>query len=644
MKERVNIVKFEEKKLDKIFEENIESFGLNERLKKAKSVFIKPNLVTDVKEYIAEGANTDVRVIESLLKYLSKYPELNVYVGESETGTKIKGRKLEIALDLMGVTKLKEKYNFEIVNLTYDEQILVNIPDAKKVKEIKMGKKLMDADLIFDLPKIKTHKYATITCALKNMFGSIPDPLRIMYHENIHQVLADLNRLFANKLFVVTDGIVGMEGAGPLYGTKVQLNTLLFSNNALANDVIAAKIMGFDPKKVLHLNLTNAWMNLDYDNIYLGGNEKLRNIKRKFEPAHKNLFIQIEGKLMQFRPIIKIIFNDWVRKNITFRFNKTLVKLRGGSYSWYIEEKINKKNSFMNSIKNMVLLAVSKIFRNLPGNTIINVIPKKLSLLLKNTKMDSTFLAEKTGILWSTFGFPDLITRHMMFSGIYQADVLGAIKKFTKSGDVVFDIGAHHGLMSIIASISVGENGKVVAFDPNPAMKKFVKKHWELNNVKNAKLEEIGLMDAEGVLTFYPQKGVVTWNSSFIRDFVDPTKEAEGVDVKVTTLDKYVEESKIIPSLIKIDTEGTEIHILKGSLETLKKYHPILIMEFNPSAAEKAGTTLENITDELISFGYQLYVPGESWGKSYDLENLEKYDIQKHSLGKDLVNVICIKK
>lgn len=341
---KVIIRSFKEGNLDEIVQQGFANFEIDKKLQNSSSVFIKPNLVSDVKDYIINGSNSDVRIVAAIVRYLNtKYPNIKVFVGESDTGTKIKGRKLERALEYMGVMDLQKDLNFEIVNLTNDQKVNVEIEGAVLLKEIEMGQKLMDADLIINIPKIKTHKYATITSALKNMFGVIPDPMRIIYHENIHQVLADLNRLFYDKMFVVTDGIVGMEGAGPLFGTPVDLGILMFADNPLFADVIVAKIMGFSVDNVKHLQLVNEWAKENFASISVSGDVNLEEISRKFEPANRNLFVQIEGKLMQHKWIVRILFNDWIRKNITYYINPVLKKLRGGSYSWYIEEE-NDKN------------------------------------------------------------------------------------------------------------------------------------------------------------------------------------------------------------------------------------------------------------------------------------------------------------
>jgi uncharacterized protein (DUF362 family) len=102
-----------------IISKGFELFQLSRKLQQASLVMIKPNLVSDVEEYISNGSNTDVNLIEAVLRFLSDF-KCRVVIAESETGSKVKGRRLQRALDFMGVTALKDKYKFDVVNLTYD--------------------------------------------------------------------------------------------------------------------------------------------------------------------------------------------------------------------------------------------------------------------------------------------------------------------------------------------------------------------------------------------------------------------------------------------------------------------------------------------------------------------------------------------
>ncbi len=317
----------------------MDDLDLQVRLQSVRTVFIKPNLVTDVPEYIAQGANTDVRIIDAVLHYLSGFSHLEVLLGECETGTALKGRRLERALEIMGVLELQQKYQFRIINMTHDPEVReYEIPNGRYVKRLKLSPAIMDADLIINLPKLKTHKYSTITCSLKNMFGTIPDPLRVIYHHNIHQVIADINQLYYSRMVVLLDGIVAMEGAGPIYGRAVPMNLILAGTDPLDVDSVAARVMGFDPLQIRHIRLFANSRSVDPLEVEVRGAD-LDSVRQNFKPARKNLFVRCEGELMRHRWIVRLLFSDWFRRHVTYRLNPLLARLRGGSFSWYIGER-----------------------------------------------------------------------------------------------------------------------------------------------------------------------------------------------------------------------------------------------------------------------------------------------------------------
>jgi len=148
-------------------------------------------------------------------------------------------------------------------------------------------------------------------------------------------------------------------------------------------------------------------------------------------------------------------------------------------------------------------------------------------------------------------------------------------------------------------------------------------------------------MDCEGAIDFYPQSGDVTWNSSFVREFVDARHKVESISVDCTTIDGYVRKTGLVPSFIKIDTEGTELEVLKGAAATIEAHKPILVLEFNPKSAARAGTSIAGITKYLEDLSYSLKViTPTKWGK-YRIRNEEPFRVEIHTVG-DLVNVICV--
>jgi FkbM family methyltransferase len=247
------------------------------------------------------------------------------------------------------------------------------------------------------------------------------------------------------------------------------------------------------------------------------------------------------------------------------------------------------------------------------------------------------------GIRWSSAGFPDLLTRHMLFEGMYQQDVLLALQNFVHAGDCVIDVGGHHGLMAVVAGKAAGPGGLVVSFEPNPEARRIFLTNCTINNLGNIRLEPLAVSDAVGVAKFYVQKGAVSWNSSFFADFSSQhgRDNVEQIDVPVTTLDSYAAQHGLKPAFIKIDAEGSEFLILRGAMQTIQKHKPLVSMEFNPDSAKAANTTIEEAQNVLKNVGYRLVVLGKSRTGSYRFEKHEPFRAEKHCAD-DLCNVLCI--
>lgn len=120
--------------------------------------------------------------------------------------------------------------------------------EAKILKSVTIGKYIQDADLIINLPKLKTHGLTKLTMGVKNLYGVIPGLLKAEYHLNMHDikdfsdVLVDIALAVAPELTIM-DAIVGMEGEGPSGGIPIELNSLLISANPFALDVAAAELV-----------------------------------------------------------------------------------------------------------------------------------------------------------------------------------------------------------------------------------------------------------------------------------------------------------------------------------------------------------------------------------------------------------------
>ncbi len=288
-----------------------------------------------------------------------------------------------------------------------------------------------------------------------------------------------------------------------------------------------------------------------------------------------------------------------------------------------------------------IVRTVSWLVRRIPSSRTVKPFFVRRSLALSRHRFAFAFQSRIPGVRWSAEAFPDLLARHMLFEGTYQEDVILALQHLAREGDVVFDVGGHHGLMSIVSALAVGPRGRVVTFEPNPHAREQMARHLQLNAVGNVKVEALALSDHRGELPFFIQAGTASWNSSLFRDFISRSYGVEQITVPTETLDGYVARTGLVPRAIKIDVEGSEFLVLRGARETIAKHRPALVMEFNPEAARAADTTISAITKFLLEMDYRLIVLKRGRLARYRFDRQEPFDETRHCHD-DLANVICM--
>jgi uncharacterized protein (DUF362 family) len=158
-----------------------------------------------------------------------------------------------------------DKYRLEFVPLPDVEWMLYPFkspllklneifPEGILIPKIYVGKSILH------LPTVKTHGHSTTTGAVKNAFGGLLKEVRHYAHKYIHEVLVDLlymQRELHPGLFVVMDGTVCGNGAGPRTMLPEIRNIILASGDSLAIDAVAAKIMGFEPMDIPYIRMAH---------------------------------------------------------------------------------------------------------------------------------------------------------------------------------------------------------------------------------------------------------------------------------------------------------------------------------------------------------------------------------------------------
>jgi uncharacterized protein (DUF362 family) len=279
-------------------------------------------------------------VLQSLLRIIREVrPNARVIIGESDVGTIVKGRILSKTYELMGFHKLCEEFEVEIINFSEDEKVKVSLEKGLYFKEITVPSQACKADLIINIPKIKTHKYAKLTCSLKNMFGVIPNPRRVIYHSHLNEAIVDINQMLGQKTIALVDGIISMEGNGPVYGSPVKTDVILSSADLVALDYVVAKMIGLDPDDIRYISLAESKGLGSTRNIEVFGDKDLH---WNFKKAGRLLYTKFEGWLMR-TPLVHILITPTFQKYFSRWISPVTKLLRGGSFTWYTGRNKGKR-------------------------------------------------------------------------------------------------------------------------------------------------------------------------------------------------------------------------------------------------------------------------------------------------------------
>lgn len=206
-------------------------------------VVIKPNLCTPSPDII-EVANTSPEVLSAICALLKTRTD-NVVIGESD-GVRYTA---EEAFVMNGTIDLAKRFGYEVKSFSKDTLVEVNHPHLKGWG---LPKTILDADVFITTAKIKTHATTAFTGALKNQWGCIPQHNRLILHKYLHTLIGDVNRILKPKLAIM-DGMMGMEGRGPINGVTVNLGIIAGSRDLVALDSACMRFVGLDPKTSKHI-------------------------------------------------------------------------------------------------------------------------------------------------------------------------------------------------------------------------------------------------------------------------------------------------------------------------------------------------------------------------------------------------------
>lgn len=231
--------------LEEALFQSIDFLKIEERLYSSKEVLIKPNCIEA--RFPEEYSTTHPVFLESLINVLKNYIGGKIVVGEGSGHE----RDSTLILRNTGIGKMLEKVGVKFIDLNYDDVKIVDVPHPLTFHRIVLPESLLNSDMVISVPKMKTHHWTGVSLGMKNLFGVLPGsvygfPKNRLHWASFPRVIADLTSVIKPGLTFI-DGIVAMEGNGPLDGKRKKMNILISGTNAFSTDVISSRIMDISP-------------------------------------------------------------------------------------------------------------------------------------------------------------------------------------------------------------------------------------------------------------------------------------------------------------------------------------------------------------------------------------------------------------
>jgi uncharacterized protein (DUF362 family) len=245
-------------------------------------VLLKPNLV----EFDPSTAiNTEPRLIAAAALAFRRLGAASVRVAEGP------GHRRDVQ-DVVARSGLAEALaDVEVPFVDLNAAAIRRVPLRSRYTELGelwLPTPVLDADVVVSMPKMKTHHWAQVTLSLKNLFGTLPGrvygwPKNILHWAGIEPSILDIAGA-VRPSYAIVDGIVGMEGNGPISGEPVASGLLLFADDPVAADAVGASLMGFDPERIPYITEAGRFLGqTDRGRIEQRGEDPDR-LARQFSP------------------------------------------------------------------------------------------------------------------------------------------------------------------------------------------------------------------------------------------------------------------------------------------------------------------------------------------------------------------------
>lgn len=264
--------------LARLILETVSDLGLEVR---DKMVLLKPNFVEPDPQGIV---NTNPAVVGAAREAFLRLGARSVVVAEGPGHE----RDTEGIIETIRLRDYIGTLAGNFVDLNLDDVMLTPLRTrASRLKELYFPRTVLAADVVISMPKLKTHHWVGATLSLKNMFGVVPGscygwPKNLLHWAGISQSVLDINSTVRPD-FAIVDGIVGMEGNGPIQGTAKFCGVLVMGSDPVAVDATCARIMGLAPERLDYLAKAAAVLGHIGENKVIQVGEAINSVRTPFQ-------------------------------------------------------------------------------------------------------------------------------------------------------------------------------------------------------------------------------------------------------------------------------------------------------------------------------------------------------------------------
>lgn len=190
-----------------------------------------------------------------------------------------------------------------------------------------------------------------------------------------------------------------------------------------------------------------------------------------------------------------------------------------------------------------------------------------------------------------------------LWQGTFEQPERAFVKRVLRRGMTVLDVGAHAGFYTLLASTCVGDEGRVIAFEPSPRERARLRAHLRLNRRANVTVEEVAIGDAAGSGALLVFDGRLTGCNSF---HLADTRGAHAITVPICALDDYHARGAFQRvDLVKMDIEGAELAALRGAEQMFRSLRPLLLCELHDKRTAPWGYPARHIVDLVQRWDYR---------------------------------------